>query len=125
MNDRSYRWPVAFRTALARLKTMATNSRWTLTQLQRQFAYDRLLERLYLTDQDWIVKGATACSPATSAYAEASTSTSTANPPTSRPNPTYAPPPRLTSVTGSVSSLATHKSWTTPPEVLVSRSAHT
>ena len=61
MNDRSYGSPVAFRTALtARLKTMATNSRWTLTQLQRQFAYDRLLERLYLTDQDWIVKGATA-----------------------------------------------------------------
>ena len=61
MNDRSYGSPIAFRTALtARLKTMATNSRWTLTQLQRQFAYDRLLERLYLTDQDWIVKGATA-----------------------------------------------------------------
>jgi hypothetical protein len=61
MNDRSYGSPVAFRTALtARLKTMATTSRWTLTQLQRQFAYDRLLERLYLTDQDWIVKGATA-----------------------------------------------------------------
>jgi hypothetical protein len=28
--------------------------------LQRQFAYDRLLERLYLMDRDWIVKGATA-----------------------------------------------------------------
>lgn len=61
MTDRSYSSPVAFRSALtARLKTMARTSRWTMTQLQRQFAYDRLLERLYLTDQDWIVKGATA-----------------------------------------------------------------
>jgi hypothetical protein len=61
MTERSYGSPVAFRNALtARLKTMAKTSRWTMTQLQRQFAYDRLLERLYLTDQDWIVKGATA-----------------------------------------------------------------
>jgi hypothetical protein len=28
--------------------------------MQRQFAYDRLLERLYLVDDGWIVKGATA-----------------------------------------------------------------
>jgi hypothetical protein len=56
-----YDSPVAFRSALtARLKNTAKTSRWTLTQLQRQFAYDRLLERLYLADQDWIVKGATA-----------------------------------------------------------------
>ncbi|MGO9789111.1 MAG: nucleotidyl transferase AbiEii/AbiGii toxin family protein [Solirubrobacteraceae bacterium] len=61
MTERSYSSPVAFRSALtARLKTMAKISRWTMTQLQRQFAYDRLLERMYLTDQDWIVKGATA-----------------------------------------------------------------
>lgn len=61
MTDRSYGSPVAFRAALtARLKSMAKISPWTMTQLQRQFAYDRLLERLYLTDQDWIVKGATA-----------------------------------------------------------------
>src|SRR3989442_1607067 len=33
---------------------------WTLQQLQRQVAYDRLLERLYLVDDGWIVKGATA-----------------------------------------------------------------
>jgi hypothetical protein len=38
----------------------AKESRWTLQQLQRQMAYDRLLERLYLVDQGWIVKGATA-----------------------------------------------------------------
>jgi Nucleotidyl transferase AbiEii toxin, Type IV TA system len=31
-----------------------------LPQLQRQVAYDRLLERLYLIDDGWIVKGATA-----------------------------------------------------------------
>ncbi|HET7484845.1 MAG TPA: nucleotidyl transferase AbiEii/AbiGii toxin family protein, partial [Solirubrobacterales bacterium] len=33
---------------------------WSLSQLQRQMAYDRLLERLYLVDEGWIVKGATA-----------------------------------------------------------------
>jgi hypothetical protein len=61
MTDRSYGSPIAFRTALtARLKAMAKTSRWTMPQLQRQFAYDRLLERLYLADQEWIVKGATA-----------------------------------------------------------------
>jgi hypothetical protein len=31
-----------------------------LPQLQRQMAYDRLLERLYLVDDGWIVKGAAA-----------------------------------------------------------------
>jgi hypothetical protein len=56
-----YESPVAFRRALTdRLKQMAKSSRWSVPQLQRQFAYDRLLERLYLTDQGWIVKGATA-----------------------------------------------------------------
>ncbi len=30
-----------------------------LQQLQRQMAYDRLLERLYLVDEGWIMKGAT------------------------------------------------------------------
>lgn len=58
---RSYDSPTAFRRALTdRLKTIAETSRWALPELQRQFAYDRLLERLYLLDQDWIVKGATA-----------------------------------------------------------------
>jgi hypothetical protein len=38
----------------------ATRSRWTLQQLQRQMAYDRLLERLCLVDEGWIIKGATA-----------------------------------------------------------------
>jgi len=61
MADRAYRSPAAFRRALTdRLRDMAKTSRWSLSQLQRQIAYDRLLERLYLADADWIVKGATA-----------------------------------------------------------------
>jgi hypothetical protein len=56
-----YASPGAFRRALTdKLNTKAKTSRWSLAQLQRQMAYDRLLERLYLEDQDWIVKGATA-----------------------------------------------------------------
>jgi hypothetical protein len=56
-----YATPAAFRRALTdRLKETAKHSRWTPQQLQRQVAYDRLLERLYLIDDGWIVKGATA-----------------------------------------------------------------
>jgi hypothetical protein len=56
-----YGSPAAFRRALTdRLREMAETSRWTLPQLQRQMAYDRLLERLYLVDEGWVVKGATA-----------------------------------------------------------------
>src|ERR1700683_1930004 len=56
-----YATPAAFRRALTdRLKEMAMASRWTVQQLQRQVAYDRILERLYLVDDGWIVKGATA-----------------------------------------------------------------
>jgi hypothetical protein len=56
-----YLTPAAFRRALTnRLKLAAAQSRWTMPQLQRQVAYDRLLERLYLIDDGWIVKGATA-----------------------------------------------------------------
>lgn len=56
-----YGSPGAFRRALTdRLRAMARESRWTLPQLQRQIAYDRLLERLYLVDDGWIVKGAAA-----------------------------------------------------------------
>lgn len=58
---RSYASPLAFRRALTdKLRAKAADSRWTLAQLQRQMAYDRLLERLYLVDEHWIVKGATA-----------------------------------------------------------------
>jgi len=57
----AYATPVAFRRALTdKLKALAKTSRWELPQLQRQFAYDRLLERLYLMDDGWIVKGAVA-----------------------------------------------------------------
>jgi hypothetical protein len=56
-----YATPAAFRRALTdRLTEQAKAGRWTLAQLQRQIAYDRLLERLYLVDQAWIVKGAVA-----------------------------------------------------------------
>jgi len=56
-----YATPAAFRAALtARIKTAATDGPWTHQQLHRQVAYDRLLERLYLVDDGWILKGATA-----------------------------------------------------------------
>jgi len=58
---RFYGSPSAFRRALTdKLKAHADASRWTFPQLQRQMAYDRLLERLYLVDEGWIVKGAAA-----------------------------------------------------------------
>ncbi len=59
--DRPYASPTAFRRALTdRLRATARDSRWDLAQLQRQMAYDRLLERLYFVDDGWIVKGAVA-----------------------------------------------------------------
>lgn len=59
--DRHYGSPAAFRRALTdMLRDLAEHSRWSLPQLQRQIAYDRLLERLYLMDDGWIVKGAAA-----------------------------------------------------------------
>ena len=62
MNEgHAYPSPQAFRQALTdKLREAATRSPWTLSQLQRQMAYDRLLERLYLVDDGWVVKGATA-----------------------------------------------------------------
>jgi hypothetical protein len=58
---RSYGNPSSFRQALTeKLRGLATTSRWNLQQLQRQMAYDRFLERLYLVNASWIVKGATA-----------------------------------------------------------------
>jgi len=57
-----YATPIAFRRALTdRLRSVARPAgRWSLADLQRQFAYDRLLARLYHADRNWIVKGATA-----------------------------------------------------------------
>ena len=61
MTPGRYATPAAFRRALTdRLKEEAQRSPWNLQQLQRQVAYDRLIERLYLIDDGWIVKGATA-----------------------------------------------------------------
>ncbi|MBA2416324.1 MAG: nucleotidyl transferase AbiEii/AbiGii toxin family protein [Geodermatophilaceae bacterium] len=62
MTQRSgYASPAAFRRAVTdRLRANAVESKWSLAQLQRQLAYDRFLERLYLLDDGWIVKGAIA-----------------------------------------------------------------
>jgi hypothetical protein len=60
-NRGSYTTPGAFRRALTdRLKELTKTSRWSLSQLQRQMAYDRFLERLYSVNDSWVVKGATA-----------------------------------------------------------------
>jgi hypothetical protein len=57
----AYSTPAALRRALTdRLRTLAGTTKWTLSQLQRQLGYDRLLERLYRINNDWVVKGATA-----------------------------------------------------------------
>lgn len=61
MAARDYAGPAAFRRALTdKLATVAQTSKWSLPQLQRQIAYDRLLARLYAVDDGWVVKGATA-----------------------------------------------------------------
>jgi hypothetical protein len=61
MTEQRYSSPAAFRRALTdRLRDLEKRSRWRLPQLQRQFAYDRLLQRLYRADRGWIVKGAAA-----------------------------------------------------------------
>jgi hypothetical protein len=61
IEDRTYSSPNAFRQALTdRLRGIERESRWNLAQLQRQMAYDRLLERLYFVDDAWVVKGAAA-----------------------------------------------------------------
>lgn len=58
---RPYATPAALRRALTdRLAAAAAEGPWPLADLQRQFAYDRLLHRLYLLDDGWILKGATA-----------------------------------------------------------------
>ena len=57
---RVYGSPGAFRRAPTdRLRAASQASRWSLPQLQRHMAYDRLLERIYVVDRGWIVKGAT------------------------------------------------------------------
>lgn len=59
--DNAYASPMAFRRALTdKLNQVARSSRWNLPQLQRQIAYDRFLNRLYVVDDGWVLKGATA-----------------------------------------------------------------
>lgn len=63
MNDPGYTSPSAFRRAITdRLKKAAApTGLWTLPELQRQFAYDRLIVRLYKFDPTgWVLKGSTA-----------------------------------------------------------------
>jgi hypothetical protein len=58
-----YGSPAALRAALTeRLKRLAAASPFTVTELYRQFAYDRLLTRVFASDDElrWILKGATA-----------------------------------------------------------------
>jgi hypothetical protein len=63
MSDtRPYASPQALRQAVStRLSAIASpNGRWTVDEPQRQFAYDRLLARLYAIDDSWVLKGAVA-----------------------------------------------------------------
>lgn len=57
-----YASPEAARRAVTdRLRGRARpNGPWTLVDLQRQYAYDQLVERLYRIDGGWVIKGATA-----------------------------------------------------------------
>lgn len=56
-----YASPEAARRAVTdKLKIQAPHSPWALADLQRQYAYDQLIERLYRVDGGWVIKGATA-----------------------------------------------------------------
>lgn len=56
-----YKTPDAARRAVTdRLRIEAARGPWRLADLQRQYAYDQLVERLYRTDDRWVIKGATA-----------------------------------------------------------------
>ncbi len=59
--NRRYRTPESARRAVTdKLRAEAASGPWTLMDLQRQYAYDQLIERLYRIDDKWVVKGATA-----------------------------------------------------------------
>lgn len=62
MTEHRYADPTALRRAVTdRLRTLARDRRAQLADLQRQFAYDRLLSRLFVSEPDrWVLKGATA-----------------------------------------------------------------
>lgn len=56
-----YQSPEAARVGVTdQLRAAAAGGPWALADLQRQFAYDQLVERLYRVDARWVVKGATA-----------------------------------------------------------------
>lgn len=59
---RRYSSPEALRRAVTdKLRLQAKpNGPWPLGDLQRQYAYDQVVERLYRVDGGWVVKGATA-----------------------------------------------------------------
>jgi hypothetical protein len=60
-DERRYQTPEAVRRAITdKLSTEAAASPWRLRDLQRQYAYDQLVERLYRVDDAWVIKGATA-----------------------------------------------------------------
>ena len=42
------------------LRTLAGQVGWAISDLQRQYAYDRLLARLFADDPTWVIKGAVA-----------------------------------------------------------------
>jgi hypothetical protein len=70
--------PEAARRAVTdRLKAHATHGPWMLADLQRQYAYDQLIERLYRIDDQWVIKGATALLAGGSRSGTPLTSTST------------------------------------------------
>lgn len=62
MSADPYHDPRAMRNAIAdRLRPLARDRGVELSSLQRQFAYDRLLSRVFRTDPNrWVLKGATA-----------------------------------------------------------------
>ena len=56
-----YKTPDAARRAVTdKLRQEAASGPWSLADLQRQYSYDQLVERLYRTDDKWVIKGATA-----------------------------------------------------------------
>jgi hypothetical protein len=60
-----YENPGAFRMALThRLRRLAEQSPWTLAELQRQFAYDRFLQRLKADGDGWCSRAPRLCWPA-------------------------------------------------------------
>lgn len=98
MTEPVYRDPRALRQAVTdRLRRLANErSASELSDLQRQFAYDRLLSRVFQADRDgWVLKGATAMLARLEGQAR-HTVRRRSTPPRSRSrsNPSASPPPR-------------------------------